>query len=108
MSDGFSVNLDALNTAASGIVNVLQELESHQVKDIDCESGAFGHDKLAGTTKDFCDRWQKGVKNLAEDGHKIAERLVQTIADYTNTDTGGHNRLNEAATPGGGDSGGSW
>jgi hypothetical protein len=82
MGDGFSVDLDALGTAAAGIIDVLIELDSHKVEDIDCESNAFGHSKLAGTTKDFCDRWQRGVANLAEDGAQIADRLVKSLQTY--------------------------
>ena len=80
--DGFSVNMDALGTAATGIVNVVKELDSHKVEDIDCDQSAFGHNKLADTTKDFCDRWQRGVAHLAEDGTQIADRLVKSLQTY--------------------------
>jgi hypothetical protein len=97
---GFSVNLDALGTAASGITGVLATLGAHQVDDIDCDPVSFGHDRLAGTTKDFCDLWQKGVKNLAQDGRQIADRLVQTVDAYGQADASARDALKSAASSG--------
>jgi hypothetical protein len=56
LSDGFSVDLAALADAAGGINGLLAELNAHQLNDVDCDQSAVGHDKLAGSTKDFCDR----------------------------------------------------
>lgn len=93
----FSVDLEALGLAASGISQVLAELRGQQVKDIDCGSDAFGHDRLAGTTRDFCDRWQRGVKNLAEDGQEIADRLTQTVNSYSQAERAALDALIAAA-----------
>lgn len=103
MSNGFSVDLAALADAADGINSLLAELDAHQVNDIDCDHDAFGHDKLAGTTKDFCDRWQKGVKNLAEDGQGIAERLTETANAYGQLESDAIDRLEAASAAGGGE-----
>lgn len=77
--EGFSVDLDALLKAASGI---LDAMEARQVKDLDCEQSAFGHEGLADITKDFCDRWQRGVKNLLDDGKEVAGRLADSAKLY--------------------------
>lgn len=98
---GFAVDLDALASAAQGIVGTLAELEQHQVEDIDCDAEAFGHDRLAATTKDFCDRWQRGVKNLAEDGQQIADRLVATVNTYGQAEASAIEALQAAANEGG-------
>jgi len=78
----FSVDLDALTRAANGIHDVLEELGAHKVADIDCNQAAFGHDRLAGTVRDFCHRWQNGVMNLTHDGAQIADRLAQSALTY--------------------------
>lgn len=103
MSDGFSVDLAALASAANGINGLLAELDAHQVDDIDCDQSAFGHERLAGTTKDFCDRWQKGVKNLAEDGQEIAERLTETANAYGQLERGAIDKLTGASAADGGE-----
>lgn len=93
----FAVDLDALGSAAEGIAGVLAELEQHQVEDIDCDRSAFGHDPLAATTTDFCDRWQRGVKHLAEDGQQIADRLVETVNTYSAAEQTALGALHDAA-----------
>ncbi len=97
---GFSVDLDALGSAAGGIIGVLAELDAHQVNGIDCDPVSFGHDRLAGTTNDFCDCWRKGVKNLAQDGQQIADRLVQTVNTYGQADASARDALKIATSSG--------
>ncbi|MGH3929939.1 MAG: hypothetical protein ACRDTF_08185 [Pseudonocardiaceae bacterium] len=60
---GFSVDLGTLSSAAAGIIAVLAQLDVRHVSDINCDPMSFGHDRLAGTTKDFGDRWQTGVNS---------------------------------------------
>jgi hypothetical protein len=80
--DGFMVDLGALLAAKQGIAATMQAVDDRQVKDLDCEPAAFGHDRLAATTKDFCDRWQRGVENLVRDGQEVADQLAKAARTY--------------------------
>lgn len=85
--DGFKVDLGALEDAAKGVNTVLNDLHQKKVKDLDGDKSDFGHDDLAGTVADFCDRWEIGVEHLAKDGQEIADRLSQSVAAYLRVDT---------------------
>ncbi|MDT8913754.1 hypothetical protein [Amycolatopsis sp. PS_44_ISF1] len=86
MAGGFAVDLGALEKAAEGVNNTLDELAAKKVKDINTNEGALGHNDLAGTVADFCDRWEIGVEHLAKDGQEVAARLTQSVAEYVKMD----------------------
>ncbi|MGH3973538.1 MAG: hypothetical protein ACRDS9_09450 [Pseudonocardiaceae bacterium] len=94
---GFSADLDALRSASGGIADVLAT-PGAQVDHIDCDPVSFGHDRLAGTTKHFCDRWQEGIRNLVQDGQQIADRLVRTVDGYSQADTSARDALKIVAS----------
>ncbi|WP_425830154.1 hypothetical protein [Streptomyces fractus] len=82
MAAGFSVDLDALRGAASGITTTLDAMATKKVSDIDAPADAFGHDELAAAVDDFCDRWNIGVTHLANDGAEVADRLNHCVKSY--------------------------
>jgi hypothetical protein len=86
MSAGFSVDLAALKQAAQGVNGTLDELSQQSVSNIPHDSAAIGHERLASTVTDFCDRWQRGVNNLATDGREIAARLTANVNAYQKAD----------------------
>lgn len=86
MAGGFSVDLGALGDAVSGINSTIDEVQAHNVAATNCSSAAYGHDRLANTMADFCDRWQRGVQNLATDGQTIADRLNNAMQAYEEAD----------------------
>lgn len=86
MSDGFSVDLEALRRAAEGVSDTLDAMATKKVSDIDAAKPAFGHDKLAGTVSDFCDRWNIGVEHLAKDGLEVVGRLNACVAAYSHVE----------------------
>lgn len=86
MSAGFRVDLHALRSAASGIEDTVDEMATKRVKDLDPSKSDFGHDALAGTVSDFCERWDIGVGHLAEDAKAIAVSLRSAATIYENTD----------------------
>lgn len=79
---GFRVDLGALTSASQGIDGVLYDVANNQVSDIKVDSSAVGHDRLAGSISDFCDRWTLGVTNLAKDGQAVADRLRANVSAY--------------------------
>ncbi|MER7079145.1 hypothetical protein SAMN02982929_03165 [Saccharopolyspora kobensis] len=86
MGDGFRVDLPALTRAAEGVQDTIDSMNRKKVADIDCPSEAFGHDRLATTVHEYCDRWDQGVSNLTEDGQEIAGRLAHCVEVYRQTD----------------------
>lgn len=94
MSAGFSVDLAALEQAAAGVNGTLDELSQQSVSDIPHDSSAIGHERLASTVTDFCDRWQRGVSNLAIDGREIAARLTANMNAYQKADQRVRDKVN--------------
>ncbi|GAA0534882.1 hypothetical protein [Saccharopolyspora thermophila] len=86
MTDGFHVDLPALERASTGVNETLSQLARHRVDTIDGEGTVVGHDRLAATIADFCDRWQIGVTNLAKDGQAIAAQLSHCVETYRQVD----------------------
>jgi hypothetical protein len=87
VATGFSIDLMALGQAVSGINGTLDEVATHDVSAVNCASSAYGHDNLASTMADFCDRWQLGVTNLAKDAQAIATQLNNNLNAYEEADT---------------------
>jgi hypothetical protein len=94
MSDGFRVDLPALEQASAGINMTLEDLTLAKVDTLDGTSSVYGHDDLASAVADFCDRWEIGVEHLATDGQEVAERLSQSVQDYRKADTAAAGRFN--------------
>jgi hypothetical protein len=61
MSDGFRVDIRALEDAAAGINMTLEDLGRSRVDTLDGRSDVYGHEHLADTVADFCDRWEIGI-----------------------------------------------
>jgi hypothetical protein len=93
MADGFSVDLGALENAASGVDDTLRDLTKASVDSLDGNASDYGHDHLAGTVKDFCDRWEIGVEHLAADAREIVQRLKQSVHDYLAVDKAAKGRM---------------
>ncbi|GAA4889218.1 hypothetical protein [Saccharopolyspora cebuensis] len=84
--DGFRVDLTALADASEGVRSTVEAMRHRAVSEIDCPAEAFGHDRLAGITAEFCDRWNRGVSNLAEDAKEVSGRLDHCFQAYRDTD----------------------
>jgi hypothetical protein len=82
MDGGFQVDFDALEQAAAGVSGVIDLVGRQQVSNIPCDSSSLGNDQLATSMSDFLSRWQRGVSNLAQDGHQIASRLAASASNY--------------------------
>ena len=93
MSDGFSVDLGALENAAAGVNETLADLKAARVDSLDVSAAACGHDHLAGTVKDFCDRWEIGIEHLAADGREITQRLNDSLKAYLSADKAAKGRM---------------
>lgn len=103
MSDGFRVDLGALEDAAAGINTTLNDLKAKRVDDLDGRKGDYGHGHLADVVADFCDRWELGVEHLATDGQEVAGRLSQSVQDYLKVDQAAKGRMTGILQGGGPD-----
>jgi hypothetical protein len=90
--DGFQVDLGALEDAAAGINQVLNDLGSIEVTAIPGARSDFGHDAVADAVGDFCSRWQIGVQKLAADGQQVAVRLSRSVQAYLQVDLASNDR----------------
>ncbi|WP_379604631.1 hypothetical protein [Quadrisphaera sp. GCM10027208] len=79
---GFGVELDALITAAEGIVAAVQQFKDEDVNDLLPVRAAAGSDDLAAALDEFDDRWERGVNNLMEDVAEVGGRLAETAMEY--------------------------
>ena len=93
MSDGFRVDLGALEDAATGINQTLSDLRARKIDQLDGRAADYGHERLAGTIADFCDRWELGVEHLATDGQEIASRLSHSVQSYLQVDQAAKGRM---------------
>jgi hypothetical protein len=86
VTDAVFVDLKALQSAADGIADTFLDIANRRVSDLGPPSSSFGHDGLAGTVSDFCDRWDIGVMHLASDAAEVADRLQQCVLSYGSAD----------------------
>ena len=93
MSDGFRVDLRALESAAAGVNQTLADLQEARMDALDGNAADYGHDHLAETVKDFCDRWEIGIEHLATDGREIAQRLTDSVEAYLAVDKAAKGRM---------------
>ena len=93
MSDGFRVDLGALERATEGVNVTLAGLQAARVDALDGKAADYGHDQLAETVEDFCDRWQIGVEHLASDGREVAQRLNDSLMSYLAADKAAKGRM---------------
>jgi hypothetical protein len=93
MTDGFHVDLGALEEAAIGINTTLNDLKARRTDDLDGRAADYGHDRLADTITGFCDRWELGVEHLATDGQEIAGRLSHSVQAYLKADRNAKGRM---------------
>lgn len=68
------------------MTDTLTAMATRKASDIDAPKHAFGHDRLADTVADFCDRWELGVEHLAKDAAAFADRLNASVTAYLHVD----------------------
>jgi len=93
VSDGFLVDLGALENAVAGVNDTLAALAAAPVDSLDGTAADYGHDRLAETVEDFCDRWAIGADHLATDAREVAQRLNDSLAAYLAADTAAKGRM---------------
>ena len=98
MSDDFSVDLGALEDAAAGVNFTINAIRKTKVDKLAGQTDDYGHDHLANTVKDFCDRWEIGIEHLAKDGMEIAQRLTDSVRAYVAADTAAKGRMDGVYT----------
>lgn len=85
---GFSVVADALISASAGVTATLATLRGCPVRLLDPGPAALGDATFAAALTDFCDRWQRGVTALVDDGEQYDNRLRDAASTYIGMDVG--------------------
>ncbi|MGV9713114.1 WXG100 family type VII secretion target [Gordonia sp. NPDC003424] len=84
--DAFKILLDEVAGASIGIKATVDDMKTISIDKIDGPSGQYGHDGLASAFQSFCDRWDKGVKDLISNTEGLADALDLAIANYARQD----------------------
>ena len=84
-SDGFFVDPEALSGAHADIGRLVGGMAEFQL-DSDHSPTVFGHDELAESAREFHERWQDGIAELADEAERIHRRLGDTIDAYRRVD----------------------
>jgi hypothetical protein len=92
---GFHVDLEALGQAAKGVNDAIAALEAelpwpvkktgndgHGVTMMALGADQSGSPLLTAALKQFCGRWEYGVKFLVEEGAAVASALSDTRTEY--------------------------
>ncbi|WP_346056625.1 hypothetical protein [Amycolatopsis dongchuanensis] len=83
---GFSVDVDAVAEAATGITQSVSDQRSFHLRDLCGDSGLYGHQGVHDALMDFCVRWSDGLDVLTDDADRIGETLTKVVAAYRGTD----------------------
>ncbi|WP_108718365.1 hypothetical protein [Miniimonas sp. S16] len=86
MTDGFRVDLTALDDAVNGIVDTMDQMATKKVEDLQVGGSDVGHGDLSDVLGQFCRRWDIGVTNLVSDVGGVIDRLVYVRDTYRATD----------------------
>lgn len=90
--DGLKAGQEALNTVAKGINGAIGELKGlgsageaavgRGFSELALSGLESGHEGLTSAFKDFCDRWEWGVRALIHDGSEFAKRVGLAAGYY--------------------------
>lgn len=86
MAQGFDVDLEVLDGAATAISRTMRDMEQCEVEDIVGPEEEYGHAVLHEAFEHFSDRWQDGVDLLIEDGDTIVRALNRAVDVYLEVD----------------------
>ncbi|MCE7001805.1 hypothetical protein LWC34_02960 [Kibdelosporangium philippinense] len=95
-SDGFAVDLEALNAAGDRVGRLAGDLAepSHEVP----SASVFGHDRLADAIDKFAAQEEDSRTRLTAEVESIRDRLAETVRSYRQADEDGAERFKDIAT----------
>lgn len=83
---GFHVEVDVLDTAATGIKQSVQDQDNFELRGLCGETDQYGHAPLRDAFMDFCTRWSEGLDSLTDEGEAIGETLSKVADAYRTVD----------------------
>ncbi|GAA0415163.1 hypothetical protein [Streptomyces luteireticuli] len=96
MSEDLKADPEALGQIAQGITGALSELKElgmigesqagRGFSELALDGLETGHDGLKDALKEFCDRWEWGVRSLVRDGNQFARRVGLSAGSYYEND----------------------
>jgi hypothetical protein len=91
-SQGFRVDMDALDEAAAGVNGTIEIFNRQQVSSIPFEPSWLGDQtlpgvhELSGAGSDLFSGWQRGVQSLVSDAGSLATGLADSATRYRKAD----------------------
>jgi len=80
------VDVDAIDNAAVGITQSVQDQESFELRGLCGDTELYGHVALHDALMDYCLRWSDGLDVLTEDASAIGQALSQVAQAYRTVD----------------------
>ncbi len=78
----FSADIEALETAARSIGQVLEDKWAFDIEDFLPSAEAVGSDVVWEAISEFSDRWETGINAMADDVESISGALSAVAANY--------------------------
>ena len=98
---GFDVDTGVLRDGATGIANIVRNMETIAVNDISGPVEQYGHDELGEAFDEFSERWQHGLEVLTTDGRAISNALHTASDSYARVDEANARGLDNHTQSGG-------
>ncbi|TDV51089.1 hypothetical protein [Actinophytocola oryzae] len=95
VSDGFEVDLDALDAAREQVGRLVEELNGPP-RDVP-SAETFGHDRLAEAVTEFADREKPGIATLTDETMALHRGLTEVVRAYRDEDEDGAGRFEDIA-----------
>lgn len=89
----FSVDLQALVTAAQSTAETVQAMKDNDVEDFVPTESSCGSDEVWSAVDEFKDRWERGVNDLCNDVAEVSGRLGKVAMTYAEFDQAGAEQL---------------
>ncbi|WP_328617099.1 hypothetical protein OHS18_12625 [Amycolatopsis sp. NBC_00355] len=79
---GFHVDVDAVDEAARGVRESVQDQHQFELRNLCGDAGVYGHNGLHDALMDYCGRWSGGLDTLTDDAGAIGDALTKAVEAY--------------------------
>lgn len=79
---GFRVEVDAVDEAARGVTQSVQDQDNFELRGLCGEAGLYGHAGVHEALMDFAVRWSDGLDTLTRDAAAVGDALSRAVQAY--------------------------
>jgi hypothetical protein len=83
---GFQVEVGAMDEAATGVTQSVQDQDDFELRGLCGDAGLYGHPGLHDALREFCVRWSDGLDTLTDDARAIGDTLSRVAQVYRDVD----------------------